>query len=179
MENLPVFKLIVGLGNMGPAYVHSHHNAGFLAIDYLHAKLAPKNSVRTTPSFTYIRGEEFLLIKPTTFMNNSGGAVKNALKYFSKLGHKLTPSELLVIHDDSDLALGTWKLSWDKRAAGHRGVQSIIDSLGTQEFYRLRIGIRTKPGKAGTFVLKPISRGVERKLHSVFEEILEKVIVKE
>jgi len=86
-------------------------------------------------------------------MNESGKAVKEAVKYF-----RAKPEEILIIHDDSDIELGKYKISFGRGSAGHQGVESIIKSLGTKNFWRLRIGIRrTKRKKAGEFVLKKIT----------------------
>lgn len=82
-------------------------------------------------------------------MNGSGNAVKEALKYF-----KSKRSELLLVHDDSDLESGKWKLGFGRGAAGHRGVESAIASLNSPDFWRARIGVRNRKGKAGDFVLK-------------------------
>jgi PTH1 family peptidyl-tRNA hydrolase len=163
-------RLIIGLGNPGKKYQHTYHNVGFLFIDYLKQKGKDKN---------------FILLKPKTFMNESGKAVAAALKHF---GAK--PEEILVIHDDSDIELGKSKLSFGRGAAGHKGVQSIIDELktsaqggsasGGKNFWRLRIGIRRlkpktynlKPNlKAGEIVLTKITSTDKLILEKVFNEL--------
>ena len=107
-------------------------------------------------------------------MNESGVAAKSALNYF-----KAKPGELLVMHDDSDIELGKWKLSWNKSSAGHLGIESVIKNLKTEKIWRLRIGIRpknqtTKPVtriKARDLVLKKIKKTDIVVLQNVFEEI--------
>lgn len=117
--NFYKFKLIIGLGNPGKEYASTYHNVGFLAIDFLD-----------------ISSGLAKLLKSDTYMNESGAFVlKNIKKY------KVSPEEILIIHDDSDIELGKYKISFARGSAGHRGVQSIIDTLGTKNFWRLRIGI--------------------------------------
>jgi len=117
-------KLIIGLGNPGSKYEKTRHNLGFMVIDFL------------------IGNEEFdskkvKLIKPQTFMNNSGQEVKKNADYY-----KIIPEDIVVIHDDLDLPLGEIKVQQGRSSAGHKGVQSVIDALGTNNFIRIRIGIR-------------------------------------
>ena len=103
-------------------------------------------------------------------MNDSGRAAKEALRVF-----KASPANLIVIHDDSDIEIGGFKRSQGGRAAGHKGIQSIIDHLGTEDFMRIRIGIRepdeARRKKAGEFVLSPISANHKKILERVFDEI--------
>lgn len=133
--------LIVGLGNPGPEYDRTRHNIGFLALDRLReAFSAPEFQPEAkffaeTASFVH-DGNKVILAKPTTFMNESGRAVRAILDYY-----KLDASSLIVIHDDLDIAPGTLRTTDSSRAAGHNGVQDIIDALGTQDFYRIRLGI--------------------------------------
>ncbi len=153
------FKLIIGLGNPGPEYADTYHSVGLLFLDYLEAN-------RQNSKFE-IRNSKFL--KSNAFMNESGAYVRKAMK---KYGAKL--EEILIAHDESDLALGTFKLSFDRSSAGHKGVRSIIDILGTKKFWRLRIGTRAPSKgrmKALEFALKKISKDDKEKLLAVFEKI--------
>ena len=97
-------KLIVGLGNPGSDYENTYHNAGFLALKYL-SENAPETDWRQAKKFSYIKTSRFILVKPEEFMNESGNAVKEALKYF-----KSKKFELLLVHDDSDLESGKWQI---------------------------------------------------------------------
>ncbi len=150
--------LIVGLGNPDKKYENTYHNAGFLFIDYL----VSKNSVNSK------------LLKSDVFMNQSGSFVKKALKKY-----KTKPEELLIVHDDSDIELGKYKISFGRSSAGHKGVESIIESLKTKNFWRLRIGVRKTPSiknqtprkKAIEFVLKAITKQDQNLLKKVFEKI--------
>jgi len=142
-------KLIFGLGNPGEKYASTYHNVGQIYIDHI-----AKGNFEKYRNFEFSRGENFIFAKSLTFMNDSGGAVREALRYFN-----LRPENLLVVHDDSDIALGEYKISFDQGSAGHNGVQSVIDHLKTQRFFRLKIGVReNQRDKAGEFVLKPISK---------------------
>ncbi len=132
-------KLIVGLGNPEDKYKKTRHNLGFLVVDYLADGEKWKKSKNS--NCLYIRKqigpEEVELIKPLTFMNNSGKTVNHIQKK-----HRIKPEDILVIHDDIDLPLGEIRIQQGRGPAGHKGVQSIINQLGTKDFVRLRIGIR-------------------------------------
>ncbi len=167
-------RLIVGLGNPGKEHKKTYHNAGFLFIDFLLENQNYNSKFKNGKYFNYLKIDENILIKPKTFMNESGKAVKEAIKHF-----KAKPEELLIVHDDSDIELDKYKISFGRGSAGHRGVQSIIDALNTKNFWRLRIGIGKKKGdkrqttikKAGEFVLKKISKEDLKILEKVFKEI--------
>jgi PTH1 family peptidyl-tRNA hydrolase len=131
--------LIVGLGNPGKQYELTRHNAGFLAIDYIAAELGLEWSEHKKTRSLMAKSSEYVLLKPQTFMNLSGEAVVAALNFW-----KLDKDDLVVLHDDIDVDLGKIKTTASSRAAGNNGVQSIIDLLGTQEFFRVRIGVRTE-----------------------------------
>lgn len=132
-------KLIVGLGNPGEKYKKTRHNLGFLMVDYLAAGGKWKESKKANCLYSkkQIGLEEVELIKPLTFMNSSGQAVN----YLQKK-HHLKPKDILIIHDEIDLPLGEIRIQEGRGPAGHKGVQSIIDQLGTKDFIRMRIGIR-------------------------------------
>lgn len=167
-------KLIIGLGNPGKEYEKTCHNSGKLFIDYL--KNLPANSefkIQNSELFQFIKTDNSVFVKPLTFMNESGKAVSAAMKYF-----KIKPEEILVVHDDSDIELGKYKISFGRGSAGHNGVESIIKSLKTKNFWRLRIGIRppihiNQRQKAAAFVLKKISKKNLEILNKTFEKIME------
>lgn len=194
-------RLVIGLGNPGRTYANTYHNAGFLALDYLMG--ACRSSALRVPRakpFECFRCGGRLFVRPLTFMNESGAAAAAALKFY-----RAQPEEMLVIHDDSDLTIGTFKIAFDRGAAGHRGVQSVIRALRTNRFWRLRLGIRKRVSsfkfsargarlpdgqgssssgqalrsKAGNFVLKNITASDKKILYSVFGEAMTKLIEKE
>ncbi len=142
-KDLPV--MIVGLGNPGPAYRNTRHNFGFLAVDELADELniqVKRLKFKAMIGEGRFNGNKVVLVKPMTFMNESGRAVAPLLRYF-----KLPLSNLLVIHDDLDLPLGTLRLRPSGGTSGQRGMASIITHLGTQEFPRMRLGIGRPPGQ--------------------------------
>lgn len=134
-------KIIIGLGNPGKKYEDTRHNAGYLALDFLAQKYSfgpweEKKKLLATLSEGFISQEKALLVKPSVFMNNSGQSVRKILDFY-----KLTPENLIVLHDDLDIAPGAIRTTLSSRAAGHNGVADIIEHLGTQDFKRYRIGI--------------------------------------
>ena len=157
-------KIIIALGNPGQQYANTRHNAGFIIADELQKSLVfsefEKNSkFEASVCEKNLGGEKILLAKPQSFMNNSGQVVKKMLDFF-----KISKENLVVLHDDLDIELGAFKISLDSSAAGHNGVQSIIDNLGSQQFKRIRLGIegsekkkdRIIPGEV--FVLQDFSK---------------------
>jgi len=164
-------KLIAGLGNPGTKYEKTRHNVGFLAMDFLAENQEWKKSRRA--NCLYIRkdisGQETELIKPLAHMNNSGKAVN----YIAKK-HRIKPEDIIVIHDDIDLLLGEIKVQEGRGSAGHKGVQSIIDQLGTKNFTRIRIGIR--PVESGEII--ETEKFVLEKFTSEEKEIIERAIKK-
>jgi PTH1 family peptidyl-tRNA hydrolase len=131
--------LIVGLGNPGPGYLKNRHNVGFLAADQIaDCHCFPKFPTSVSlyqGSQGEISSQKVLLIKPVTFMNNSGLAVKDAVNFF-----KLSPDQVLVIHDDLDLPPGEFRLKKGGGHGGHNGLRSISSHIGP-DYWRLRIGI--------------------------------------
>lgn len=134
-------KLIVGLGNPDKKYGKSRHNIGFMVADELLRKLTPVKKTewemdKKSNSFLSIINSSLVLAKPQTLVNASGVAVKKLVSRF-----KVEPAEVWVIHDEIDLPLGKIKIAEGRGAAGHRGIQSIIRELGTDEFVRFRLGV--------------------------------------
>lgn len=128
-------KLIVGLGNPGTEYENTRHNIGFMCVDYfmMQNKLSfDKKGL----SSEYYKGKDFIIAKPQTFMNLSGIAVSKIASFY-----KIDPSDIIVIHDDLDLPVGTFKIREKGSSGGHNGLKSIIQELGTENFKRVRIGI--------------------------------------
>src|SRR3989344_3226971 len=144
-------KIVIGLGNPGSVYRNTYHNAGYMAIGHL-AENAQEAKWRQGKNFTYLKINGPILVKPAVFMNESGRSAKEALKHF-----KIKPENLLLVHDDSDLKAGVCKIGFGRGAAGHHGVISVIEHLKTSDFWRARIGIRSRSGKAGEFALQKIS----------------------
>jgi PTH1 family peptidyl-tRNA hydrolase len=171
-------KLIIGLGNPTKQYENTRHNAGFIVLDEMQKALSfpefqlhKKFEAETTE--TTFEGEKIILAKPQTFMNNSGKSVL-AISTF----YKIPLTELIIIHDDLDIALGSFKFATDSSAGGHNGVQSIFTTLGTQKINRIRIGIEGSEKKkeriipGDVFVLQPFSENELASIKTITQEIL-------
>jgi len=135
-------KLIVGLGNPGSQYLNTRHNLGFNALNYFQDTLADFSPWQNLEKFKalisegQLNGEKIILAKPQTFMNLSGQAIKLLADFY-----KIEPADIWILHDDLDLPLGALRLGQNGSAAGHNGVASIIEKLGTQGLIRFRLGI--------------------------------------
>ena len=157
----PQFKLIIGLGNPDKKYQNTYHNAGFLFIDYLESQ---KSNVKCQMS------------KSNVYMNESGKFVAKEMKKASA-----KPEELLIAQDDSDIEIGKYKLSFNRGAAGHHGIESIMATIKKNNFWRLRIGIRPKQKegaprlKAEKFVLKKISSADKKILENIFQKAAKEI----
>ncbi|MFA5127849.1 MAG: aminoacyl-tRNA hydrolase [Patescibacteria group bacterium] len=169
-------KLIIGLGNPGKEYVNTRHNAGFMALDYLADKLGASftknNKFNAEIAESKLGQEKAILAKPLTFMNESGRAVRAICDFY-----KISPSDVLVIHDDKDITLGESKTQTNRTSAGHNGVESIIGHLGTQEFTRLRLGIKSPTDIMDTadFVLGKFTTEEKNILVEVIKKEIEKI----
>ncbi len=174
-----MIRLIVGLGNPGKEYEKTRHNVGWWVVDRvakeLGVELKREKFNALYGQYSSPKGKVFL-IKPLTYMNKSGEAVGSFARFF-----KIHPSEVLVIYDDLDLPLGSVRLRLKGSSGGHRGVESVISSLGTKEFPRIRIGIGRPQRKEEVvdFVLSPfkgeelplIERATEKAAECVIEVI--------
>jgi len=139
-------KLLVGLGNPGSEYSRNRHNMGFLCLNHFaksHRLAFSQRQSKARVAKGEVGGEPVILSKPTTYMNLSGAAVASLVRQW-----KVSLSDILIVHDDMDLPLGKIRLKPKGSAAGHHGIESIIASLGSQEFPRLRVGIG-RPGDTG------------------------------
>lgn len=155
-------KLVVGLGNPGRKYSRTRHNVGWRVVEALTASM--------NGSFSYVKACEndlakigdVVVIKPQTFMNESGRAVRAAMDYY-----KIASADVLVVHDDKDLPFGTIRLRFGGSSAGHNGVQSVIEHLG-EGFSRVRIGVANaeiaKFADAADFVLARFTKEEEQRL---------------
>ncbi|WP_277294399.1 aminoacyl-tRNA hydrolase [Streptococcus hyointestinalis] len=133
-------KMIVGLGNPGSKYDGTRHNVGFMAIDKIVKNLdvtfTEDKTFKAEVGSAFINGEKVYFVKPTTFMNNSGIAVKALLTYYN-----IDLSDMVVIYDDLDMVVGKLRLRQKGSAGGHNGIKSIIAHLNIQDFNRIKIGI--------------------------------------
>ncbi len=168
--------LIVGLGNPGLAYRHNRHNIGFMVADVLAQKLEiPLKRVKFKAQIGNgkVEGIPVIIAKPLTYMNNSGEAVAPLVHYF-----KVPLERMLVIHDDMDLPLGTLRMRPSGGSAGHNGMLSIFDKLGTNAIPRLRVGIGRPPGRMdpADYVLQDFPKSEEELLNMVIAQACEAVL---
>lgn len=172
-------KFIVGLGNPGQEYQYSRHNAGFMVIDEIAEKLKVLQFQQQAKFFSEIaRSDDIFLVKPQTFMNNSGKAVRAILDFY-----KASTEDLYVVHDDLDIAVGSYKIQLGTGPKVHNGLKSIYQYLHTENFWHVRIGVdgsnglRDIPGK--DYVLMPFKAEELPVLHEVTakasQEILSKI----
>lgn len=152
-----ILKMIVGLGNPGSKYAHTKHNIGFDTIDRLSENLGlqiNKNEFSALTATTKINGEKVLLVKPLTFMNDSGRAVGDLMHYY-----QFKPAEIAIVQDDLDMPVGKLRLRTHGASGGHNGIKSIIKAVGTEEFNRVKIGIQhPQRSKVVDWVLTPFSK---------------------
>ena len=161
--------LVVGLGNPGPTYAATRHNAGFMVVDLLAARLGAKFKAHRGRA-DVIEGSlpgpggasvPVVLAKPKCYMNESGGPVASLRGFF-----KLAVPQIMIVHDELDLPFGTLRLKQGGGPGGHNGVRSVSTSLGSPDYLRVRLGIGRPPGRQdpAAFVLKPFSAAEAREL---------------
>ena len=160
-------KLIVGLGNVGKNYENTRHNVGFMFLDKYASinNLSFKEKMNALYAETVILGEKVLFIKPTTFMNLSGTAVKNYVDFF-----KIPIEDVLVIYDDTSFDVGKIKLKQSGSSAGHNGINDIINKLGTNNIKRVKIGISKNPYDLVDYVLGKFSKADLNIINEMFEK---------
>jgi peptidyl-tRNA hydrolase, PTH1 family len=167
--------LVAGLGNPGEEYENTPHNLGFMVVD----RLAESNAIRVSRKENMafvglgaVRGKRVALAKPQTFMNLSGSSLKGLLERYG-----LEPGRLVLVYDELDLPWGSLRIKPKGSAAGHNGVKNVIQSLGTNEFPRIRIGIDPgHPRKSGAeFVLGPFKRAQKQEVEETVGRAAEAV----
>lgn len=154
------YRMLVGLGNPGKGYERNRHNVGFMLLDrladYWQCALAAQGKFRAEWGKVTRGNQQWLLVKPLTFMNASGEAVQRLAAFY-----QVPASEIMVVYDDLDLPLGTIRCRPEGSSGGHNGMKSIESKLGTKQFPRLRVGIgRDERGKSATvsYVLSDFSK---------------------
>ncbi len=164
--------IIVGLGNPGDKYSDTRHNAGFMAIDYIAEKLGVKIDRAKFHSLVgecRIGAERVLLVKPQTFMNNSGVAVSEVASFY-----KIPPEKILVLHDEISFDPGMFRIRRKGSAGGHNGLKSIITSLGSEDFPRIKIGVGKKPNPEydlADWVLGKMPKADKEQIEGKFEDV--------
>jgi PTH1 family peptidyl-tRNA hydrolase len=182
-------KLIIGIGNPDEEYQNTRHNVGFMLVDYITKKndsddFEFNKKLNSLTSKGKLDGSTMIFAKPQTYVNKTGEAAAK-LKNF----YKVKPEQILVIQDDLDIPFGNTKISFEKNSGGHRGIESIMKSLKTKKFYRLRIGL-AKPAlqkarqqsdkKRDEFVVKMVlskfTPSEQEDIKKIFKEGYEKIL---
>jgi PTH1 family peptidyl-tRNA hydrolase len=168
--------LLVGLGNPGEEYAGTRHNLGFMVVDQISRKFGVSFRITRSKALmadVYRNQERILLAKPQTFVNQSGESIKTIADWFS-----LDSSGLLVIHDDLDIPFGEIKFKEGSGSGGHKGIESMIEYLGTKDFKRLRVGIGRPPGRKDPteYVLEPFTNSEREELASIIENAADTAI---
>lgn len=157
-------KLLVGLGNPDDKHAHTRHNIGFDVLEeYRRKQNLPEWSLDKKFKSEIIQTPDLILVRPQTYMNNSGLAVQAVVKYF-----KIKHEEILVIHDELDIPCGHLKIRLGGSDAGHHGIESVINSLATDKFARLRLGIGNEKTRSGEH--KQISFSAEHYVLEPFDQ---------
>jgi PTH1 family peptidyl-tRNA hydrolase len=173
-------KLIVGLGNPGRSYASNRHNIGFICLNHFARtqgiKFDKKQGLARIGSGT-AAGSKVVLARPQTYMNNSGQSVSRLVRKF-----KINPKDLLVIHDDLDLPLAKIRVSSGSGSGGHKGINSIIQELGTREFARIRVGIgrpaQPNPGEDDiiAYVLSDFTPEEKKAVNQIIPRVTEAIL---
>ncbi len=183
-------KLIIGLGNPDEEYRDTRHNIGFMMLDYINKKNGGMDfdydkKINGLISKIKTDKKQAILVKPLSYVNKTGDVTLKAKNYF-----KLKPDNIILIHDDLDIQFGNTKLSFEKNSGGHRGVNSVIKSLKTKKFWRLRIGTANSALKKAhklpekkksqaivDFVLGKFTKKEIAELNKIFKEGQEKIFI--
>lgn len=181
-------NFIVGLGNPGAEYAVTKHNVGFRVVDQLVELLAKEKMIDSsvfaqTPKFfgETLKTPLAMFVKPNTYMNESGKAVRAVMQFFHELpdGNEQELKQLFVVHDDLDIELGKYKIQFGTGPKIHNGLRSLYQHLHTEQFWHVRVGIdgrqgdRSMPGSA--YVLAPFSKGESEVLENTIREVAKKL----
>jgi peptidyl-tRNA hydrolase, PTH1 family len=181
-------RMIVGLGNPGKEYERTRHNVGFMVVDALQQEMSKSQALISEQisnlnlqyqnkfDASVVKLNEYLLVKPQTFMNKSGEAVARVARFY-----KIPAAQICVVHDDLDIELGKKKIQLGKGPRIHNGVNSVEQSLGTTEFWRIRIGIDGRDPEEKTtipghnYVLSPFKAEERNRISAVIDEVVEAI----
>lgn len=166
-------KLVIGLGNIGKEYESTRHNVGFMVLDEYSKNnfdFKFEAKMKSNMAITNIRGEKVIFIKPTTYMNLSGEALKMVMNFY-----KINNEDILVIYDDMSLPTGKLRLRAKGSAGGHNGIKSIIAHLGTDSFKRIKIGIDKPKYDVVDYVLGKFSKDEQSLLNIGIEKAIDSI----
>lgn len=173
-------KIVVGLGNPGKTYQQSRHNAGFMVVDRLAQQLDCVWREERAFSAQIAKSSQFVLIKPQTFMNDSGRAVQAWLQYFRELTDENRYPNLAVVYDDLDIPFGSWKWQFGTGPKAHNGVSSVVAHLGTDQFWHGRIGTENRENHRASvpsdeYVLTPFVPDEATTLNQVLDLMVDQI----
>lgn len=175
--------IIVGLGNPGEQYRHTRHNIGFVVVDELVKRMgASQFSLKPKLHAEITKQGETVFLKPTTFMNGSGQAVRAVLEYYTNWQSTALPlHNLFVIHDDLDIPLGSYKVQLGIGPKQHNGLLSLYDHLGTEEFWHVRVGVDGRGGDRSMppdrYVLQQPPTAEQTQLTTVVDQIVNNLLM--
>lgn len=166
-------KLVVFLGNPGIQYRQSRHNTGWMVCDRMVSALSLSSAWQTKFHGLFLKSMSYVLLKPQTFMNESGVSVQEASRFFG-----IAPSDILVVHDDIELPFGEVRLQTGGGMGGHNGLKSVRQHLGTEAFGRLRIGVGRPSGgiQVADYVLARFSPLEEKQLENILDNAVESAL---
>ena len=166
-------KLIVGLGNPGRQYAHNRHNLGFMCVRYFarqHAISWDKKQGKARGGWGEIAGDRVVVAQPRTYMNSSGQSVHLLVKKY-----RIDLNDLIVIHDDLDLPLGKIRLRHGGGSGGHKGIESVVASLGSPDFVRLRVGIGRPPDASDSEIMEYVLSNFTPEEERIVREVIPRV----
>jgi len=172
-------KCIVGLGNPGEKYLSTRHNIGFVVLDELTHRQIPNSKFQITNKFKseIIQTKNFILVKPQTYMNDSGVAVASICRFY-----KIDLENLYIIHDDLDIALGEYKIQHAKGPRIHYGVNSVEKNLGREDFWRVRVGVENREVRGNTgipgevYSLQDFNLDEQKIINELVERVVEELV---
>ncbi len=172
-----LMKLIVGLGNPGDKYMHNRHNVGFMVVDGL-ARSNPKSQILKFSNNKKFNAEmiqikDFALVKPQTYMNESGVAIAKICQFY-----KIKNEDLYIVHDDLDIKLGNYKIQFGKGPQVHNGLLSIEQKLGTDQFWNVRVGVENRPvrGNKGIPGMVYSLQDFDVNEQAIVDEVIEQIV---
>jgi len=172
-------KLLVGLGNPGAQYAKNRHNVGFMFLDAYGDEVVWREEKKFHGMVAEMKSddEKYVLLKPDTFMNDSGKAVAAVANFY-----KINVSDIYIVHDDLDISFGSWKIQQGKGPKVHNGITSIEQSVGSTDFWRVRIGVDGRDSQnrmeGHSYVLQDFSQEEQGRLVQVFEEIQDEIKIR-
>ncbi len=176
-------KIVVGLGNPGKEYERSRHNAGFMVVDQVAQRLGCQFNLEKDFFALIAKTADFTLIKPQTFMNDSGRALRAWMQFYKRVESDGSYPELAVIYDDLDIPFGSWKWQFGTGPKAHNGVQSIITHLGSDQFWHGRIGIENRENHRSSipsdaYVLTPFTTDEQPKMEQIITASVDRLLGK-